>query len=303
MKKMLLNKKNFLKKHHDLLLALALLAIPVLWWIFVKGYPLAFGLVLGFLDWKSLAVTPSFIGFDNFITFFTSDRYIKSLYNTFYLGGLSFIISTILGCGCALLLNSLKKFQGIFRTIWYIPAITAGVATSQIFNILLQSPEGVINNLIVSGGGEAIYWEFSESWMVFWILVYAIWGNLGGSILLWLAALQSIDRAVLEAGEIDGCNKVQLFFYLSLPQMMPLITFILINGFIGAMNIYEPVMFISNGGPYNATEVLSYRIMRTAFWDNDFGMAGASSIVLMLITVLFSLIVFKRQVKNYKGED
>lgn len=296
-------KKSFFVKHQDAIWALILLALPVGFWIFLNGYPLVFGLALGFLDWKGISGEVRFCGLDNFVTFFTSKSWLTALWNTLWLGLLCFIVSFVIGCLVALMLNGIKKGQGIFRTIWYLPTVASGVATSQIFNILLKFDGGVLNNIIIQAGGTPIYWQYSTGWMVFWIVVYSTWLGLGNSTLVWLAALQSQDGSILEASRLDGCNKVQTFFYISIPQMMPLITYMIINGFIGAINIYETVLFISNGGPMSSTQVLVYRIMRAGFWDNDFGMAGAASFVMMIITIAFSAVVFRNQVKTYRSEQ
>ena len=159
----------------------------------------------------------------------------------------------------------------------------------------------MIHNLILSSGGEPIYWQYSTGWMIFWIVVYSTWLGLGGSTLMWLAALQSVDTSIVEAAKLDGCNRFQSFMKISIPQMMPILSFMIINGFISAMNVYETVMFISNGGPLGSTEVLAYKIMIAGFWDNDFGMAGCASLIVMIITVAFSAVVFRNQIRSFKS--
>lgn len=300
MEKRDLQKTKFRVRHRDALLALALLAVPVGFWLLFCGYPVVYGVVLGFFDYKGINGIPRWIGIGNFVTFFGSAEWVSALGRTVGLGMLCFLCTTLVGMLVALLLNGIKKGQGIFRAIWYIPSVTSAAATSQIFNILL-SFDGVVNNILESFGKEAVYWQYSTEWMIFWIVIYSVWTGIGGSTLLWLAALQSIDPSVIEASKLDGCNRVQSFFRISVPQMMPMIAFMFINGFIGAMNIYESVLFISGGGPLGTTEVLAYKIMRSAFWDNDFGMAGCASFVVMVITLAFSALVYRRQIKSYKA--
>ena len=295
--------KTFCKTHREGLTALLLLAIPVGWWLVIGAYPIAVGLGLGFVNWQGINNAPTFAGLGNFITFFTDAQWTSALWRTVYIGMLCFVCSTVLGCLVALMLNSVKRGQGIFRTIWYFPAVTVAVATSQIFNILLKYDGGVINNLILAGGGEPIYWAYSTGWMVFWIVVYSTWLGLGGTTLMWLAALQSVDASVLEAAKLDGCGRFQTFWHVSVPQMMPLISFMVINGFIAAMNVYETVMFISYGGPQGTTEVLAFKIMIAGFWDNDFGMAGCASFIVMLVTVLFSGFVFRNQIRSFRSME
>ena len=130
-------------------------------------------------------------------------------------------------------------------------------------------------------------------WSIAWIVIYSVWKGLGGSVLLWLSALLSVDGSLKEAAKIDGATPWKEFIYVTIPQMKPIILYILINGFIGAMQIYEQVLFITNGGPYGQTEVLAFRIMRDFYWENNFGMAGASSMVMLLVTFGFTVAVFK----------
>lgn len=295
--------KNFGKTHREGLTAFGLLAVPIGWWLVIGAYPIVVGLALGFMDWKGINVQPTFAGFDNFIRFFTDTLWTSALWRTIYIGLLCFICSTVLGGLVALLLNSVRKGQGIFRAIWYFPSVTVAVATSQIFNILLKFDGGVINNIILSCGGEPVYWQYSTGWMIFWIVVYSTWLGLGGSTLMWLAALQSVDASVIEAAKLDGCNRFQTFWKISVPQMMPIISFMFINGFIAAMNVYETVMFISGGGPLGSTEVLAYKIMIAGFWDNDFGLAGGASLIVMIITVAFSAVVFRNQIRSFKSME
>ena len=292
------NGQTFLRRHRDALIAAVILAVPLGVWVLFSGYPMIWGLVLGFLEWGSLGASPHFVWFDNFITFFSSEYYYMALVRTLYIGGLVFLIPTLLGLGGALLLNRVTQWKGLFRTLWYIPAVTSAVATSQIFKIFMDPYTGIINNMIAAGGGDPIFFDQEVGWSIFWIVLYSTWKGLGAQILLWLAALQSVDHAVIEAAEMDGASRSRIFFQVSIPQMAPLIVFILINGFVGAMQVYEQVVFITNGGPAGQTEVLAYRIMYDAFWDHDFGMAGASSMIMLLITFFFSLIVFKRQQKE-----
>lgn len=284
--------KKFRIKHRDALLALALLAIPIGWWLLISGYPTGFGLVLGFLDWKGINATPK-LTLDNFKVFFTNSFYYSSLFKTVLIGGLSFVATTLIGLLFALVLNKIKVFRSVFQAIWYIPVVLSTVATTQIFNIFLDTYDGVINQMLIRAGKEIIVWELSVPWSIAWIVIYSVWKGLGGSVLLWLSALLSVDGSLKEAAKIDGATLWKEFIYVTVPQMKPIILYILINGFIGAMQIYEQVLFITNGGPYGQTEVLAFRIMRDFYWENNFGMAGASSMVMLLVTFGFTVAVFK----------
>jgi len=289
------NKKSFYVRHRDGVLAFLLLGVPILWWVALSAFPLIFGVGLGFFEWTNVNAAPKFVWFDNFVLFFKDAYYYKSLLQTFLIGGLCFLIGMVLGLALALVLNKIKFLKSFFRSVWYIPVITATVATSQIFQILLDPYNGVLNNLLIKMGLNPVIWNLEYGWSVFWIVVYTTWKGLGGTVLMWLAALQSVDASTQEAAQMDGAGKATVFFKITLPQMGPIAVYILINSFIGAMQIYEQVLFISNGGPSGQTAVLAYRIMRLAFWDNNFGMAGACSVIMLLVTFVFTLIVFRKQ--------
>lgn len=289
------NKQSFYKRHRDGILAFALLGIPILWWVFLSAFPLVFGMGLGFCEWTNVYEAPKFVGLKNFIAFFQNEYYWMSLVRTIYIGGLCFIVQMVLGLALAVALNKIQFMKGFFRSVWYIPVITSTVATSQIFQIMLDPYQGVLNNVLISMGKDPVMWNLDYEWSVFWIVFYTTWKGLGGNVLMWLAALQSVDSSVQEAAEIDGAGKWTMFFKITLPQMAPIAIYILINGFIGAMQIYEQVLFITNGGPSGQTAVLAYRIMRLAFWDNNYGMAGACSVIMLLITFVFTLLVFRKQ--------
>lgn len=287
--------KSFYAKHREGVLAFLLLVVPVAWWLALSAFPLVFGIGLGFFEWTNVNVAPKFVWFDNFAAFFTDSYYYMSLVQTLLIGGLCFVIGMVLGLALALVLNKIRFLKSFFRSVWYIPVITSTVATSQIFQILLDPYNGILNNILINAGKNPIIWNLEYGWSVFWIVIYTTWKGLGGTVLMWLAALQSVDPSTQEAAQLDGAGKATTFFRVTLPQMGPIAIYILINSFIGAMQIYEQVLFISNGGPSGQTAVLAYRIMRLAFWDNNFGMAGACSMIMLLVTFVFTLIVFRKQ--------
>lgn len=291
---------KFRRKHHDAILALLLLIVPLGWWLVTSAYPLVWGLSMGFMDWSG--GDPVWAGLDNFKTFFSSEYYYMSLVNSVLIGGLCFVIQLVLSLLVALLLNKISFLKGFYRAVWYVPVVCSSVVVTQIFNIFLDPADGVLNNILINMGKKPVIWNRSVGWGVFWITFYSVWKGMGGSVLMWLAALQSVDRSMCEAAEIDGANKWTSFWKIVFPSMMPIITYMLITGFVGAIQIYEPVMFITGGGPYNKTNVLAYMIMRDTFWDNNYGMAGTSSLLMLVITFGFTFVIFRHQMKQSKED-
>ena len=135
-----------------------LLLIPLGWWLVIGLFPVIWGMGLSFTEWTNLADGPKFNFFDNYVTFFTTERYIMSMLRSFLLGGGSFVLTNLCGFFIAYMLNKITVGKTLLRTIWYIPAVTSAVATTQIFEILLDPFNGVLNNMIMKSGGEPIIW-------------------------------------------------------------------------------------------------------------------------------------------------
>lgn len=285
----------------DALIALVLIGPSIIWWGITSALPLTVGFLLGFFEWIGLNSKPKFVWFNNYIRFFTDEYYYMSFLRSVWIGLLCMAITVVLGLLVALLLNMKIKLRGLYRTIWYIPAVTATVATTQIFNMFIDPNTGVVNNILKDLGMSPVAWTMSTFWGIVWIVIYSAWKGIGGSALIWLAGLQSIDTNLYEAAKVDGANKMQIFNNVTIPGLRPIASYILITGIIGAVQIYEQVMFITGGGPFGTTEVLVYRIMRDAFWDFNFGMAGSSSMVLACFVFIFSVKIFKNQTRESEG--
>jgi ABC-type sugar transport system permease subunit len=157
-----------------------------------------------------------------------------------------------------------------------------------------------LNKIITGLGGAAITWGYSSMWMFFWIVVYNTWKNLGPAVILWLGGLQGIDPSLYEAARVDGASFWQQVRYITLPGLRYITMFILLTGIIAAMQMFDQVMLISGGNPYGQTDVLMYRIYRDGFKNFNLGMAGAESLILGLVTVVFAIGYFKLQ---QKGND
>ncbi|SFT15982.1 carbohydrate ABC transporter permease [Paenibacillus sp. BC26] len=285
--------KKFTKKHRDAIIATVILGPMILWWLVLSGFPILFGFLLGFFEWIGIAGSPKFVGIDNYIRFFQDPLYYNALWRSIWMGGLVTVVTLTAGFGAALLMNMPLFGKGVYRSIWYIPAVTSAVATTQIFNILLDTNNGVINNFLKSIGKEPIIWQYSVFWGVFWIVVYSVWKGVGGAALIWLAGLQSVDPTLYEAAEIDGAGRWGKLMNVTLPGLKPIATYIVITSLIGAIQIYEQVLFMTNGGPYGQTEVLVFRIYRDAFWDFNMGMAGASSLVMAVVVFVVTVLYYR----------
>lgn len=271
-----------------------MLLFPIFLYFFIfNAFPIAFGVSMSFFHWVGVSSKPVFAGLANFVRFFQDPFYLKTLWNALYIGVIIMGINTVLGLGGALLLNAPIKGRTLIRSIWFAPAITSAVATSQIFLMFIDPSAGIANSVLEALGITPIAWGYSTFWMVFWIVVYSCWKGVGGTMILWLAGLQTIDPGLYEAADIDGANGWRKFLHITLPSLTGIIVYVLITGFIGVLQIFEPVLFISQAGPFGSTDVIVHRIFRDFYGDFNFGMAGAGSLVLTIIILVFSLFTLR----------
>lgn len=279
--------------HKSNRMAWMLMGPLVVYFLIFSGFPVAFALVLGFLKWVGITATPVFAGIANFKRVLTDKIYLTALWNSFFIGGLLMCVNIVLGFFGAFFLNMKIKGRVLFRSFWVAPLVTAYIATSQIFMLFINPSAGVANRVLQLIGLKPITWGYSTFWMIFWIVLYGAWKNVGGCMIIWLAGLQSIDRSMYEQAEIDGANWWNMIWHITLPLLRPISVFVLITQFRDALQIFEPVLFISKGGPFGTTQVMVSRVYLDFYGDYNFGMAGAGAMVITLVIVIFSLLTMR----------
>ncbi len=259
--------------------------------------PLVYGLYLGLTEYNGLASAPKFVGFKNYVDFFTTGDYLTLLWRQFWIGGICLVFNTVVSFIVGLALNVNSKARGIFRTSVYVPSIAAVSITSAIFVALLEV-NGGINGFLKQIGQPTITWSYSQFWMVFWVVVYFLWRSLGPAAIIWLGGLQSIDPSLYEAADVDGASFAQKVRYITIPGLKFVASYIILTGIVGAMQMFDIIMFITKGNPYGKTDVLMYRIYRDGVVNFNMGMAGAESTILGIVTIIFAIIYFKVVLKK-----
>ncbi len=234
-----------------------------------------------------------FVGFGNYVKFFTDPKYYVLLFDTMIIAVFTIGLSIVFGLLLAKLMTGNIKGKGFYRTVYYLPVVISMAVISQIVNVWLEYNNGTINNIIVSLGGNKIMWKDSTFWMYFWIIIMCVWKGLGATVILFVAGLAGISTEIYEAADVDGANKYVKFFKITLPQLKPMFIFVLITSIIGAFNVFEPVQLISNGGPDGSTKVVLYQIYNEAFQNGNFGMGSAISVIILVILLILTALNMK----------
>jgi len=247
--------------------------------------PVIFSFVLSFFEWDILT-EPRFVGLQNFHRLLQDGRFWYYLYNTVFLM-LAIPLQMAASLGLAVLLD--RKLRGVvlFRTLYFLPSITAGVAIYLLWMWIFNPDFGLINYALSLVGIEGPRWLQHPDWAKPALIVMGIWSRMGGvNMVLYLAALQNIPQQLYEAAEVDGVNRWQRFWYITLPLLSPTTFFILITNLIhGFQGGFEMAYIMTQGGPAGSTTTVSYYLFQNAF---EWGYMGyASAIAWMLFALVF----------------
>jgi len=234
----------------------------------------------------------TFVGFGQYQTLMEDPLVGKALFNTAYYSFVMVPLSTALALSIAIILNQGIRFQGLWRTIYYIPSVVSGVAVSVLWMWLFQPDVGLLNALLAKVGIEGPRWIYSEEWAIPSMILMGLWGS-GGSMLIFLAGLRNIPTALYEAAEIDGAGPFLRFWYVTIPMLTPTILFSIVMGIIGSFQIFTQSYIMTQGGPNNATLTVILYLYNKAFKQFRMGYGAALAWVLFVILLVLTLLTIR----------
>jgi len=269
-----------------------LFLIPALVGLSVITYgPLLAVFVLSFFNWRG-SLSPSFIGFKNFISLFTEDPYfIDSIKVTCYFSVLAVIGSIIYSLAVAMLLNRKIPARGFFRSVFYLPYILPAMAVYIGWSWLYESNFGLFNYLLSLIGINKVAFIADPKLVVPSLSVIAVWQS-GNLIVIFLAGLQNVPRVYYEAAEIDGANAFHRFINITIPYMSPIIFYNLLMALVTNLQVVTPALALTSGGPGNSSMFLTYLMYRYAFNSFNLGYASTISFIFFIIVAILTGILF-----------
>lgn len=270
---------------------------PLLGLIIFTLYPMLYSIYGSFTDWDGLGQM-NFIGFSNFTDLFTDELFHKAVFNTFFM-----MIGIPIGITLALLL-ALGLNRGIrgtttFRVIYYIPVISSLAAVSIMWNWAYNGDYGLVNQFLDLFGIEGPNWMANKYTVKPALIIMSVWKGLGYTMLLYLAALQSVSRSYYEAAELDGANGFQSFRHITWPMVKPVTFFIVVTSIIGGSQIFTEMNIMTpTGGPEYASASVVFYIWQKAFSNFQMGYASAMAVSLGLFIFVVTLIQFRMNEKS-----
>lgn len=255
--------------------------------------PTLLGFYYSFTDWDIDKSTISFIGFDNFAYLLKRDIFLKAFRNTVYFGVATGVTKNILGLLLALAVNRDLKTKNYLRTMFYLPGVLSMIVVGIMFNSIL-SIDGLLNNFmdIIGLGAMTTDWLGDINTAMNSVVALEVWKWAGFHMIIYLAGLQSIPEALLEAATVDGAGKVSKFFRVTLPLLMPSVTINIVISLIGGFKVFEQVYILTNGGPGNHTQVLNTLVFQ-AFSQGLYGRGSAMGLILFIFISLCSILMNK----------
>lgn len=291
-----------------------LFALPwIIGFLVFSLYPIVMSIYYSMTDFNMFQA-PKLVGVQNYANLFKDPKFYKSLWNTVYMTAFATPLCLAVGLLLAVLLNQKVKGMPFFRTFFYLPSVVPLVASSMLWLWILNPQYGLLNMVLKKLGVYQPNWLSDPKFTKPALIIMGIWG-VGGIMIVFLAALQDVPRALYEAAEMDGANVVQRFFYITLPGISPVIFFQLIMGIINNFQYFTQAYLmigsssggqlnVTSGGPENSLLFYALYLYNKAFTSFKMGEAAAMAWILFVIVAVVTFIIFKTQDKwvNYGDE-
>ncbi|MCX5514653.1 ABC transporter permease [Kaistia algarum] len=238
-------------------------------------------------------VPPRFVGLGNFQQILTDHDFWRALWNVVRFTLMVLPVQCGFALAIALLLNQKLPFRNFFRGLFFLPAITSMVVVCVIWATLFQYPTGPFNQIVgflSFGLVQPIDWLGDPSWSMPAIVLLSAWQAYGFQMIVYLAGLQGISESLYEAAELDGANRWQRFWHVTMPSLRQTHIFVLIITTIQAFKLFTQVNILTQGGPRGTTDTLVHYMFTAGFVDQRLGLASAVAILLFFIVLIVSLV-------------
>lgn len=276
-----------------------LFMLPAL--IFFCGFviiPMLTGIVTSMFNYtmKTAVSAESFIGLRNYIEMFSDEYFLLALRNTFLLVIVAVPLITAFSLWVASAITPMKELpRSFFRCVFYIPAVTGTVAVVVVWRWMYDAYNGIFNYILKAIGAidQNIMWLGDARFALWCIMIILFTTSIGQPIVLYVAALGNVDASLVEAAEVDGATKLQTFWKIKWPSIMPTTLYVVIISTINTFQCFALIQLLTSGGPMHTTDTVMYYLYVKAFTLYRYGYANAVGVVLAIIIAIFSVLQFR----------
>lgn len=260
-------------------------------------YPMVMCIITSFFDSNMGKNTKDvFIGFGNYIELFRDQVFLGALKNTFVIVLVSVPVVMVFSLWVANCIYDMKPWlTSLFRVVFYLPVVTGSVAVTVVWKWMFNNRLGIFNYILKSLGiiEKNINWLGDSKYALGCIILILLTTSVGQPIVLYVSALGNVDQSLVEAAEVDGANRRQVFWKIKWPQIMPTTLYILIITMINSFQCFALIQLLTSGGPNHSTDTIMYYIYYNAFKLYRYGYGNAMGVILMIIIAVLSAIQFK----------
>ncbi|AVK46906.1 ABC transporter permease [Clostridium sp. MF28] len=270
----------------------------VIFMLLFVGYPIIYNILLSLQDVNVMTVNSpikEFVGFKNYIELFKSSVLLVAIGNTLYYTVVCIIFQFVLGFAFALFFNiefTFSKFiRGLVMVSWLIPMTINALS----FKFMFSPSGGVINQILMNFHviNQPLDWLLQPNSAMWGLIITNVWVGIPFNMILLTTGLSTIPKSIYESASLDGANWFQKLFYITIPSIKPAILSVLMLGFIYTFKVFDLVFIMTNGGPVNATEVLSTLSYKLSFNQYSYSQGSAVANILFLTLFIVSLFYVK----------
>lgn len=260
--------------------------------------PLIFGLGISFTEWDGIR-SPTFVGFQNYPKVIQSRHFAKVFINLAKYVIFTMAIGITVALCLALLVDRFTGFgANLFRSAYFLPTVIPLFLTATVWRWILAPDYGILNMAIEGLGGPSIKWLTNPKYMIPACIIVDVWRASGFNMIILLAGLKGIPTVYYEAAQVDGANPFQQIWFVTIPQLEPVLFMVIVNGFISALQVFDVPWLLSDssfssyGGPLQGMMFPVMDIMGRAFGSLKFGEASAYAWLLLMLVLMITLIQF-----------
>ena len=259
-------------------------------------YPMFLCVYTSFFDANMGVAEDVFIGFANYKELFNDSIFWKGLWNTLIIVFVSVPVTCAFSLWVASVISKMPvAATSAFRCIFYLPVVTGSVAVTVVWKWMFSKFNGIINAIGTSSGllDKNLDWLGDERFALGCIILILLTTSVGQPIVLYVSALDNVDKFLVEAAEVDGATSMQAFWKIKWPQMMPTTLYILVITTINSFQCFALIQLLTSGGPSNSTMTIMYYIYYNAFKLYRYGYGSAMGVILAIIIAILSAVQFK----------
>ncbi|WP_366449904.1 carbohydrate ABC transporter permease [uncultured Flavonifractor sp.] len=262
--------------------------------VFFIGFvviPMIMCVVFSFQEMGLDSSATKFVGFANYTKMAQDPIFWKGFLNTVIIVVVAVPAVTAFSLWVSSAIYQMKAVtRSFFRCVFYLPVVTGTVAVTVVWKWMFNPYNGLLNQIFGTTGYD---WLGNSATAIWCIILILFTTSIGQPIVLYVAALGNVDQSLVEAAQVDGATRLQVFWKIKWPQIMPTTLYILVITTINSFQCFALIQLLTSGGPNHATDTIMYYIFQMAYNNQNFGYANAMGVILAIIIAIFSAIQFK----------